>query len=343
MRRERSIDLIDAQAGGDVSRVVTAGIEPIPGTTALEKARYLQSEGDGLRRLLLSEPYGDPAMSVDLIVEPGHPEAQAGYIIMEAMGYPLYSGSNTICAATVLLQSGMIEMTEGLQDVVLESPAGLARVSARNIDGRVESITTQGEPAYVAERGLGVQVPDYGRVEFDLVWSGAFYAMIRAADHGFELTPDEQIALTAFGEAFVLAARPGLRQEHPSLGDVGPLPFIHFMGRVRTLENGKVESRSATYVHPGVICRSPTGTGTSARLALMAGQGDLGTGDTLETISPRGNRFVGTVGEEAMVGYFPAWHSTITGTARLMAHSRITVDLDDPLVDTSDLEKLLRP
>src|SRR5699024_6290791 len=143
---------------------------------------------------LLSEPYGDPAMSVDLVIEPGHPEAQAGYIIMEAMGYPMYSGSNTICVATALLESGMIEMTEGLQRIVLESPAGLGRISARNTDGHVESITTQGEPAYVAERGLGVEVPDHGRVEFDLVWSGAFYAMIRAADHGFELTPDEQIA-----------------------------------------------------------------------------------------------------------------------------------------------------
>ena len=231
MRRERSLDLIDAQSGGDVSRVVTAGIEPIPGATALEKARYLQREGDGLRRLLLSEPYGDPAMSVDLIVEPGHPEAQAGYIIMEAMGYPLYSGSNTICVATVLLQSGMIEMTEGLQDVVLESPAGLARVSARNVDGRVESITTQGEPAYVAERGLSVDVPDYGRVEFDLVWSGAYYAMIHAADHGFDLTPDEQIALTAFGDAFVRAARPGLRQEHPATGRRGSAAVRPFHGQ----------------------------------------------------------------------------------------------------------------
>ncbi|MFC7375428.1 proline racemase family protein [Brachybacterium sp. GCM10030267] len=343
MHRERVIELIDTQAGGDVSRIVTSGIEPLPGRTALEKARFLQQEGDGLRRLLLSEPYGDPAMSVDLIVEPGHPEAQAGYIIMEAMGYPMYSGSNTLCAATALLQSGIIPMTEGLQQVVLESPAGLARITARNVDGRVESVTTQGEPAYVAERGLSVNVPHYGRVEFDLVWSGAYFAMVDAGAHGFELTADEQIALAAFGDAFVRKARPGLRQEHPTLGDVGPLPFVHFMGRVRTLESGKVESRSATYVHPGVICRSPTGTGTSARLALMAGQGDLAPGDTLETISPRGNRFVGAVMGETTVGDFPAWDSTITGRARLMAHSRITVDLDDPLVDTSDLESLLTP
>src|SRR5690625_7726398 len=124
-------------------------------------------------------------------------------------------------------------MGDGRQDVIREARAGLARVSARNIDGRVESITAQGEPAYVAERGLEVEVPEIGRVEFDLVWSGAYYAMIRAADHDFELTPDEQISLTAFGEAFVRAARPGLRQEHPWLGDAGPMPVGHFCGRAR--------------------------------------------------------------------------------------------------------------
>lgn len=341
MRRERSITLIDTQSGGDVSRVVTAGIRPLPGASVLEQARHLQREGDGLRRLLLSEPYGDPAMSVDLIVAPTHPEAQAGYIIMEAMGYPMYSGSNTICVATALLESGMIEMTGGEQRIVLESPAGLARITVHTAGGRVEQVTTQGEPAYVADRGLSAEVPDYGRVDFDLVWSGAFYAMIDASVHGFALTADEQIALTAFGDAFVRAARPGLRQEHPSLGDVGPLPFVHFMGPVHSLGIGAAESRSTTYVHPGVICRSPTGTGTSARLALLAGQGALGPGDALETISPRGNRFVGTVVGETRVGEFPAWHSTITGSARLMARSRLTVDLDDPLVDASDLEPLL--
>ncbi|QYJ02838.1 proline racemase family protein [Nocardioides panacisoli] len=341
--RERILELIDTQSGGDVSRIVTSGIGPLPGTSVLEKLRYIQSEGDGLRRLLLSEPYGDPAMSVDLIVEPGHPEAQAGYIIMEAMGYPMYSGSNTICTATALLQSGAIEMREGLQDVVLESPAGLARIKAKVTNGRVESITTQGEPAYVAEEGLSVEVPHYGRVEFDLVWSGAYFAMVDASRHGFTIMASEEIALAAFGDAFVRAARPGLLQEHPELGDVGPLPFAHFMGPVRTLGEGRLESPSATYVHPGVICRSPTGTGTSARLALMARRGEIGEGDSLETISPRGNRFVGTVMEDAQVGEYAALHSTITGRARLMAHSRIVVDLDDPLVDVSDLEGLLTP
>lgn len=339
--RERALELIDTQAGGDVSRIVFTGIEPLPGASVLEKARYLQREGDGLRRLLLSEPYGDPAMSVDLIVEPSHPEAQAGYIIMEAMGYPMYSGSNTLCTATALLQSGVIEMREGDQQVVLESPAGLARVQARVVNGRVESVTTQGEPAYVAQTGLSIQVPHYGPVDFDLVWSGAYFALIDATQYGFKLSGEEEIALTAFGDAFVRAARPGLLQEHPELGDVGPLPFAHFMGPVTPLDEGRWESPSATYVHPGVICRSPTGTGTSARLALMASRGEIAEGQSLETISPRGNRFVGTVMGADRVGPYAALHSNITGRAWVLAHSRIVVDLDDPLVDSSDLEHLL--
>lgn len=343
MHRERVLELIDTHSGGDVSRIVTSGIEPLPGRSVLEKARYLEREGDGLRRLLLSEPYGDPAMSVNLIVEPSHPEAVAGYIIMEAMGYPMYSGSNTICTATALLQSGMISVADGLQEIVLESPAGLSRNTACIVGGRVESITTRGEPAFVAERGLALEVPHYGRVEFDLVWSGAYFAMINAADHGFALSAEEQVALPAFGDAFVRAARPGLRREHPSLGDVGPLPFVHFMGGLSASGPGRFESRSATYVHPGVICRSPTGTGTSARLALMAARGEVAPGDTLETSSPRGNRFLGTVLGECRVGEFPALDTTITGRARFLAHSRITIDLDDPLVDASDLEYLLSP
>ncbi|TGG91123.1 proline racemase [Natronospirillum operosum] len=339
--RMRSLELIDTQSGGDVSRIVVDGIGLIPGTTVLDKMRYLQDHGDGLRRLLLSEPYGDPAMSVDLIVEPSHPEAQAGYIIMEAMGYPLYSGSNTICTATAVLESGIVPIQDGEQDLVLESPAGLARIKAFNHNGRVESITTQGEPAYVAARDLSITVPNYGVVRYDLVWSGAFFALVDATALGFEIVADEQIALAAFGDAFVRAVRPEFRQIHPDLGDVGPLPFAHFTSPWREIEPGGYESRSATYVHPGVICRSPTGTGTSARLALMYEKGEIRDGEYLETISPRNSRFRGTVIGEASVGEHRALDSHITGRAWTLAHSTISVDLDDPLVDISDLEHLL--
>ena len=339
--RMRGLELVDTQSGGDVSRIVIGGVAQIPGETALEKMRYLEQEGDGLRRLLLNEPYGDPAMSIDLIVEPSHPEAQAGYIIMEAMGYPLYSGSNTICTATAVLETGIVEMQEGLQELVLESPAGLARITARNVDGRVQSVTTQGEPAYVAARDLHIELPTYGPVSYDVVWSGALYALVDAEKIGFELVREEEIAMTAFADEFVRTVRPEFVEVHPDLGDVGPLPFVHFCGPLEPIDREGFRSRSATYVHPGVICRSPTGTGTSARLARMFEQGRIRQGQWLDTISPRESTFRGTVLGPARVGVHDALHSHITGRAWILAHSQILVDLDDPLVDESDLEHLL--
>lgn len=341
--RYRELGLIDMQSGGDVSRIVYSGVENIPGESVRDKMRYLQDRGDGLRRLLLSEPYGDPAMSVDLIVRPGHPEAQAGYIIMEAMGYPLYSGSNTICTATAILQSGLVPMKEGEQSLVLESPAGLARIKAVNHNGRVQSITTQGEPAYVAARDLEVTLPRGDRITYDVVWSGAFFAMVDAGQQGFELVKEEAISLAAFGEIFIKAVREQFNQHHPELGDVGPVPFAHFMGPVEALGSSGFRSRSATYVHPGVICRSPTGTGTSARLALMLERGEIEPGQWLETISPRNSSFVGTLLGETQVGGHRAVDSHITGRAWTLSHSHLLVDLDDPLVDISDLEHLLTP
>src|SRR5699024_3897739 len=129
--RQRWLELIDTQAGGDVSRIVLSGVAALPGDTVHAKQQYLETNGDGLRRLLLSEPYGHPSQSVNLIVEPSDERAAAGYIIMEAMGYPMYSGSNTICTATALLQSGRISMGHGEQIVCLESPAEIGRASCR--------------------------------------------------------------------------------------------------------------------------------------------------------------------------------------------------------------------
>lgn len=338
--RTRAIELVDMHSGGDVSRIVTRGVGHLPGGSVLEQMRYFKKHGDGFRRWLLNEPYGDPFMSIDLIVPPDNPKAQAGYIIMEAMGYPLYSGSNTICTAAAILENGIVPIEEGEQELVLESPAGLAYVTAHNRNGRVDSITTRSEPAFVCDQGLKANVPGFGEVRFDLVWSGAYYALLDAEALGFVLVSDEVAELTNFGLSFVEAARPVVTQEHPELGHVGPLPFAHFMGTLEQTDTG-FRSRSATYVHPGVICRSPTGTGTSARMALMFEKGLMTDGQTLETISPRGSSFLGRILGHANVGKYTAMNSDITGRAWTLAHSRVLLDLDDPLVDVSDLEGVL--
>jgi len=343
MKDQPTLQLLDTHAGGDVSRIVTGGVDPLPGDTVRRKMEYLRDDADGLRRLLLEEPYGAPEMSVDLIVPASDPRAEIGYIIMEVMGYPIYSGSNTICTATALLESGLIAKREGLQSFMLESPAGLVHIDARVENGRVEAITCGGLPSYIDTYRASIHVPSLGQVTYSVAYSGGFYALVDARELGFHLTRDEEADLARCAGAIVEAIQTRRGFSHYALGDVGPLPFLHFMGPEERVADDYYRSRSATYVHPGVICRSTTGTGTSARLALMHHEGRIRPGDRLETVSLRETGFVGeflgvdTLGERG----HDVVRNTISGKAHILARSETVVNCDDPMVSCAGLHHIL--
>ncbi|MEC7815785.1 MAG: proline racemase family protein [Pseudomonadota bacterium] len=341
MKPELTIQLMDTHAGGDVSRIVTGGIEPLPGATVRAQMEYLRDQADGLRRLLLEEPYGIPEMSVDLLVTATDPRAAAGYIIMEVMGYPIYSGSNTICTATAVLEAGIVPKREGKQQFMLESPAGLVNIEATVRDGVVEAITCEGLPSYIDTHQTTINVPGIGHVEYSVAYSGGFYALVDAQALGFALTLPEERELARTAHAIVEAIQAERGFSHYALGDVGPLPFLHFMGPVSRIADGYYRSRSATYVHPGVICRSTTGTGTSARLALMNHDGRIQPGDKLETVSLRETGFVGEFTAVEQQGKIPVVKNTITGRSYVIARSDIVVNCDDPMVSCEGLQHIL--
>lgn len=341
MSQELTLQLIDTHAGGDVSRIVTGGIRPLPGKTVRLQMEYLRDDADGLRKLLLFEPHGIPEMSVDLIVPATDPQAEAGYIIMEVMGYPIYSGSNTLCTATALLESGIVPKQEGLQRFMLESPAGLVQIEARVEDGVVKSVTCGGLPSYIDTYRASIHVPSIGNVTYSIAYSGGFYALVDAAELGFKLNREEEARLSVCAHAIVEAIQAKSGFYHYSLGDVGPLPFLHFMGPVNQVADGFYRSRSATYVHPGVICRSTTGTGTSARLALMHHEGRLKPGDRLETVSLRDTIFVGELTSIRQEGPHQVMENTITGRSYVIARSDIVINCDDPMVECIGLHHIL--
>lgn len=341
MKPELTIQLIDTHAGGDVSRIVTGGIDPLPGDTVRAQMEYLRDDADGLRRLLLEEPHGIPEMSVDLLVPPTDPRAAAGYIIMEVMGYPIYSGSNTICTATAVLEAGIVPKEEGRQQFLLESPAGLVQIDATVRNGVVEAVTCEGLPSYIDTYRASIEVPALGTVTYSVAYSGGFYALVDARALGFNLTLDEERALSAAAHAIVEAIKAERGFSHYTLGDVGPLPFLHFMGPVEHVAEGYYRSRSATYVHPGVICRSTTGTGTSARLALMNYEGSIQPGDRLETVSLRETGFIGQFSSVEREGDLDVVKNHITGKGYVIAHSSIVINCDDPMVDCSSLRHIL--
>ncbi len=340
MSHQVKLELMDTHAGGDVSRIVTGGIMRLPGTSVRQQMAFLRDQADGLRRLLLEEPYGIPEMSVDLIVPASHPEADWGYIIMEVMGYPIYSGSNTICTATALLESGLIQKQEGRQTFTLEAPAGLVQIEAQIQDGVVEAITCEGLPSYIHSYKASIEVPGIGSVTYSIAYSGGFYALVEASDLGFVLEACEESALAEAGHAIVEAIRAEAVFEHYSLGDVGPLPFLHFMGPVLQLSDTAYRSRSATYVHPGVICRSTTGTGTSARLALMQYEGLIDPGDSLETVSLRNTRFVGTYTGLAQQGGQTVVENRITGRSFVLSRAELIANEADVMLSAEVLDSL---
>ncbi|MBP0048154.1 proline racemase family protein [Marinobacterium sp. AK62] len=340
MAHNLKIQLMDTHAGGDVSRIVTGGVGPLPGASVRQQMEYLRDDADGLRRLLLEEPYGIPEMSVDLIVPATDPEAEWGYIIMEVMGYPIYSGSNTICTATALLELGLVPKQEGVQTFKLEAPAGLVQIEARVQGGVVESITCEGLPSYIHTHRAAIDVPGLGEVTYSVAYSGGFYALVEAADLGFSLEASEERQLAETAHAIVEAIQAERGFFHYTLGDVGPLPFLHFMGPVEQVSRHAYRSRSATYVHPGVICRSTTGTGTSARLALMQYEGRIQPGDMLETVSLRNTGFIGTYTGLGDADGQPVVENRITGKGYVLSQADVVVNQDDAMVSGNVWESL---
>ena len=342
--KEYKIGLIDTHAGGDVSRIVFDGIKKLPGKTVREQMEYLQNDADGLRKTLLFEPYGVPEMSIDLVVPPCDKQAVAGYIIMEVMGYPIYSGSNTLCTATAIMEKGLAPKEEGINKFKLEAPAGLVEIEAFVKNGVVESVTSEGLPSYIYKYKDTIEIPILGEVTYSIAYSGGFYALVEAKDFGFKLIRSEESELSRVAFLIIEAIRKKEQFEHYSLSSVGPIPFLHFMGELEKKEDGFYSSRSTTYVHPGVICRSTTGTGTSARLAFLHYEGKIKEGDKLETISLRDTKFVGHFEKVEKVKNYSVIKNKISGKSYILGKQDIYINNDDPMLVNSlnNLEELTK-
>ena len=207
MKLSNMIQAIDLHACGEPGRVIVGGVLDVPGNTMFEKMRYLATKADHLRKRMLNEPRGYPALCCNLILPPTHPEADAGYVIMEHVEYPGMSGSNTICVATALLETGMIPMQEPISELTLEAPAGLIRITAECRGGKVQQVTFSNVPAFATHLDASVEVPHLGTVQVDVAYGGMFYVIAEAAQFGLALTPDEGRDIVRIGEMVKAAAR----------------------------------------------------------------------------------------------------------------------------------------
>ncbi|HEY7659652.1 MAG TPA: proline racemase family protein, partial [Actinomycetota bacterium] len=311
----RRITAVDAHACGEPGRVIVDGMPDVPGATMFEKMVHLRDHEDWLRRLMLREPRGYPAANCNLLLPPTDPTADAGYVIMEQTEYPPMSGTNTICVTTVLLETGIVRAVEPVTELMLETPAGLVRVTALVADGKVTEVTFRNVPAFAAYLDATVDVPELGQVRVDVAWGGMFYAIADATPFRLHLVPDEGGRIVRIGEMIKAAAREQLPVTHPENPAIEGISISQLSGPphdpTATRRNAVIVStgtldweRPETWT--GAIDRSPCGTGTCAAMAVLHAKGDLGLEEDFVHEGILGTRFVGRLVEETTVGDRPA-------------------------------------
>lgn len=333
------ITAVDAHACGEPGRVITGGVLDVPGRTMFEKKVYLETHANDIRKRMLREPRGYPAANCNLILPPTHPEADAGFVIMEQVEYPPMSGTNTICVVTVLIETGMVKATEPITRLKLETPAGLIGVEAEVRDGKVKQVTFRNVPAFATHLDAKVEVQGLGTVTVDVAYGGMFYVIANAEPLGFRLAPDEARDIVRVAEMIKAATREQLPVAHPENPGIAGVTIAQLSGpafgagahrrNTVVVSTGELDwSRPASWT--GALDRSPCGTGTCAKMATLHAKGKLALNQDFVHEGILGTTFTGRLVEETRVGPYAAVVPTLSGSAWITGFAQYVVDPEDP-------------
>ncbi|MDJ0344697.1 proline racemase family protein [Streptomyces sp. H10-C2] len=326
MRSRNIYHAVDSHTEGMPTRVITGGVGVIPGATMAERRLHFQEHSDRVRTLLMYEPRGHSAMSGAILQPPTRPDADYGVLYIEVSGYLPMCGHGTIGVATVLVETGMVPVTEPVTTVRLDTPAGLVTVDVQVEDGVATSVTLRNVPAFSVGLDRKVDVPGHGTLTYDLAYGGNFYAMLPLAALGLPFDRDRKNDILAAGLAVMDAINAVDRPVHPED------PDIHGVKHVQLIAPGSDAklSRHAMAIHPGWFDRSPCGTGTSARMAQLHARGELPLHTDFVNESFIGTSFTGRLVEETTVGGLPAVVPTVTGRAWITGTAQYFLDPSDP-------------
>ncbi|GHF13025.1 trans-3-hydroxy-L-proline dehydratase [Kordiimonas sediminis] len=331
MKLDAPIHIVECHAEGEVGDVIVSGVEAPPGDTLWDQSRYIAHDNQ-LRQYVLNEPRGGVFRHVNLLVPAKHPDAQMGWIIMEPEDTPPMSGSNSMCVATVLLETGILPMTEPQTHLTLEAPGGLVRVCADCNKGKVTRATVTNVPSFAAHLDTKLEVEGIGTLTVDTAYGGDSFVFASAKALGFSLTPDEAKDLAETGTRITNAANEQLGFHHPDNPDWTHISFCSIADAV-TGEKGQFQTKNAVAIKPGKIDRSPTGTGVSARLAILHAKGIATVGDMLTVQSLIGSTFTGKITSTTSVGAnkaIPAIIPSVSGRAFIYGTRQVVLDPDDP-------------
>jgi len=327
MRTSKVVHIVSCHAEGEVGDVIVGGVAPPPGATVWDQARWIEKD-ETLRNFVLNEPRGGVFRHVNLLVPPKDPRAQMGWIIMEPADTPPMSGSNSICVSTVLLDTGIIPMQEPITRMVLEPPGGLIEVEAECRNGKAERITVRNVPSFAAALDARIEVEGMGTITVDTAYGGDSFVIVDAASVGMRVEPGMARDLAEAGMRITRAANEQLGFTHP-VNDWRHISFCQFTNPVE-MKDGVLRGKNAVAIRPGKIDRSPTGTGCSARMAVLHARGRMKVGDKFVGISILDTEFHCSISDQLDLDGTPAITPIISGRAWVIGTMQLMVDPDDP-------------
>lgn len=326
MRTRKVFHAVDSHTEGMPTRVITGGVGVLPGATMNEKRLHVLNERDDLRTLLMFEPRGHASMSGSILQPSTRPDCDFGVVYIEVSGCLPMCGHGTIGTATVLVETGMVEVTEPITTIRLDVPAGVVEAQVHVEDGRAKSVTIRNVPSYVVGLDCTVHVPGVGEVQYDLAYGGNFYAIVPIERLGIPFERSEKQRMLDVSLAMMEAINEADLPVHPENSAIRECHHVYLEAPGSTAQH----SRHAMAIYPGWFDRSPCGTGTSARMAQLHARGELALDTDFVNESFIGTHFVGRLVEETTVAGIPAVVPTITGRAWVTGTAQYMLDPDDP-------------
>lgn len=322
------ITTIDSHTEGEVTRLIVNGLPPVTGTTMTEKLARFKTDHDTVRQVLTREPRGSRQVLAALVTEPVTPDAAFGLIYMDARRYPYLCGHATIGAVTTLARTGTLALTEGENRVGIDTPSGRMTAIAHVRNSRLTSVSIQMVPAFVFATGQQIRVEGFGTVSVDLVCAGGFFAMVQTQQLGLPPTLENKKQLVDLGMAIIAAANEQLTVTHPERPDVTTVDVTEFYDFVPS--SGTARGRGMVVYGESHMDRSPCGTGTAAKLALLHHYKKIEPDQPYINASPLGTTFEARLVEKTKIGDFEASVTQVSGKAWITGVHHFTLDHTDP-------------
>ena len=325
-----SLELFNVNCEGEIGDVVIRGDFNLKGETLLEQSKNLL-EDQVLRNFLFNEPRGGVFKHFNLLVSSINKEADAGFIILEPEDNPPMSGSNSICVSTVLLEKNFIQMKEPITEFLLEAPGGIIPIKAYCENKKVKFIEIKNLPSFVDKLDVKIKTSSFGEINVSTVFGGDSFVICEAKDFSLEIKPENAKKFVEISKEIVRAANNDLGFQHPNLPSLNFISFCQFVEPVKINNLNQKEGGNTVCIRPGKLDRSPCGTGTSARLALMREKNEINLNEIFISRSIIGSKFETYIVEEYTKGNKKMIIPSIKGSAFITGRQEIYISDEDPL------------